>query len=186
MHGAGCLDNLAEALLFPKPILDTHDSVVVRVAHHYRNPIYHQDRHNPTLIHPVGRLYAQAVGRAFIRSHRQGWAVSSPAVFMEEIARIGWQNSDPGLLDPRQAPTTAAAIKEIEHQQWTHVFGSERHVRTKIDLSLAALSDARANDSGGWRSSEARLLERYQQLDDELQLLEAAIDMMMVETDRRT
>ncbi len=73
---------------YPERILDEHDAVVFRVAHHYRNPVYHEDRHNPTLIHPVGRLYAQAVGRAFVRSHRWGYAVLSSPSFMKEIACV--------------------------------------------------------------------------------------------------
>jgi hypothetical protein len=35
------------------------------------------------------------------------------------------------------------------------------------------------------RTTEAHLLEQYQQLDDELEILEAAVDFMMFETDRR-
>lgn len=259
---------------FPERILDTHDAVVFRVTHHYRNPIYHQDRHNPTLIHPVGRLYVQAVGRAFIRSHRWGWAVFSPPAFMQEIAQIGWDGRGDGAFDPRQAaeaimpricdpltvdgdllrmeladdlayrcdiideelailrrdailgleeflvlvqdwaanrgdeemlrlqeehrklekqaeadgtfdPATAAAIREIEHQQWIHLFGPDRQVRAKVDLQSHTVIRRKGERLRGWRSNEAWLLERYQQLDDELQLLEAAVDMMMAETDRR-
>jgi hypothetical protein len=259
---------------FPDPILDTHDAVVFRVAHHYRNPIYHQDRHNPTLIHPVGRLYAQAVGRAFIRSHRWGLGIYSSPTFMKEIARLGWQGRGDVVFEPREAaeaimsricdPLTVdgavlrseladdiayrcdvldeditslrrdayidvgefliqvqdwaanrgdeemlrlqkehrelarqaevagasdqaiqVAMRDIERKQWDHLFGPNRQVRTRVDLQSHNKIRRKSERLRSWRSSEARLLERYQQLDDDLQLLEAAIDMMMRETDRR-
>lgn len=259
---------------FPERILDAHDAVVFRVAHHYRNPIYHQDRHNPTLIHPVGRLYAQAVGRAFIHSHRWGWATLSSSAFMREIARLGWKGRGDGYFDPRataeaimaricdplavdanalrteladdiayrcdvidedlhalrrdayldvgeflvlvqdwaanrgdeetlslqvehrrlqqQAEATGTfdqatrdALRDVERKQWAHLFGPNRDVKTRVDLQSHTKIRRKSERLRGWRSTEARLLERYQQLDDELQLLEAAIDMMMAETDRR-
>jgi hypothetical protein len=260
---------------FPEPILDPHDALVFRVAHHYRNPIYHQDRHNPTLIDPVGRLYAQAVGRAFVRSHPDGWAVFSPPGFMQEIARFGSQSGELGAFWPRQAakqimasicdpltvdgavlrremaddisfrcdviddalttlrrdafidldeflaliqdwaanrgdeemlrlqaehrmlgkrlnatatsdPKVVAAMRDIEHQQWTHVFGSGRKLETRINLKSHLAIRQKGERLRGARSSEAWILERYRQLDDDLQFFEAAIHMMMRETDRHT
>jgi hypothetical protein len=259
---------------FPERILDAHDAVVFRVAHHYRNPIYHQDRHNPTLIHPVGRLYAQAVGRAFVRLHRRGWAEFSPPAFMKEIARLGWQGRGDNYFDPREAAeaitarisdpltvdgavlrteladeiayrcdvldedihtlrrdaflepedflvhvqdwaanrgdeemlrlqdehrkleeqakvagtfddATLKAMRDLEHQQWVHLFGPDREVKTKVDLQSHIVIRRKGERLRGSRGTEAHLLERYQQLDDELQILEAAIDFMIFETDRQ-
>jgi hypothetical protein len=99
----------APPVYFPDRILDAHDAVVFRVAHHYRNPIYHQDRHNPTLILPVGRLYVQAVGRAFVRSHQEGWAVSSSPAFMEEIEQLGWRGRGDNYFEPRAAAEAVIA-----------------------------------------------------------------------------
>lgn len=259
---------------FPERILDAHDAVVFRVAHHYRNPIYHQNRHNPTLIHPVGCLYAQAVGRAFVSSHRWGWAELSSPAFMREIAQLGWQGRGDNYFDPRAAAEaitaricdpltvdgavlrteladdiayrcdvvdediqtlrrdafieleefivqvqdwaanrgdeelirlqeehrkleeqakaagtfedeTLKAMRDLEHQQWVHLFGPDREVKTKVDLQSHISIRSKGVRLRSSRSTEAHILEQYQQLDDELQILEAAIDFMMFETDRR-
>jgi hypothetical protein len=53
---------------FPKPILSDTDATIFRVAHRYRNAIYHEDRHNNALIAPLARLYLSAVGRAWCRA----------------------------------------------------------------------------------------------------------------------
>lgn len=96
-------------VIFPDCILDAHDAAVFRVAHHYRNPIYHADRHNQTLLLPVGRLYAQAVGRAFVRSHRGGWAMTCSSAFMETIAHLGWRGRGDTYFEPRAAAETIIA-----------------------------------------------------------------------------
>ncbi|MEX2375289.1 MAG: hypothetical protein WD942_06840 [Dehalococcoidia bacterium] len=265
----------APPVYFPDRILDAHDAIVFRVAHHYRNPIYHQDRHNPTLILPVGRLYAQAVGRAFVRSHRGGWAVSSSSAFMQELSQLGWRGRGDTYFEPRAAAeaiiartcdplavdvaalrteladdiayrceiidedfhllrrdsfieledflvtvqdwaahrgdeemlrlstkhrelkgrakaigtfdeATLKAMRDLEHQQWVHLFGPNREVKTKVDLQSHISIGSRGERLRSSRATEAHLLEQYQRLDDELQLLEAAIDFMMFETDRQT
>ena len=43
-------------------ILSDADAAVMRVAHTYRNGVYHEDRHNRALLTPLTGLYAQAVG----------------------------------------------------------------------------------------------------------------------------
>lgn len=62
----------ADSGMYPQPLLDELDASIFRVAHRYRNDVYHAGRHNRALIGPLGQLYGQAVGRAFIRSHREG------------------------------------------------------------------------------------------------------------------
>lgn len=263
----------ASPVHFPDRILDAHDAVIFRVAHHYRNPIYHQDRHNPTLILPLGQLYAQAVGRAFVRSHPVGWAVSSSPGFMQEISQLGWRGRGDNFFEPRAAAeaivaricdpltvdgtvlrteladdvayrcdiidgdlrmlrreafigledflvavqdwaanrgdeemlrlsqehraleaqanatgtfdeATLRAMRDLEHQQWEHLFGPHREVKTKVDLQSHIAIRSRGERLRSSRATEGHLLERYQELDDELQLLEAAVDFMMFETDR--
>jgi hypothetical protein len=44
-------------------ILDESDAAVMRVAHSYRNAVYHQDRHNPALIAPLTALCTQNTWR---------------------------------------------------------------------------------------------------------------------------
>lgn len=259
---------------FPDPILDAHDAVVFRVAHHYRNPIYHQDRHNATLLQPIGRLYAQAVGRAFVRSHSPGWAQLCSAAFMQEVAQLGWRGPNDKYFEPRTAAqaiierisdpltvdaavlrteladdiahrcdaldedmhalrrdafieledflvkvqdwaanrgdeemlrlreehrkleeqvkiagtlddATLKALRDVEKQQWVHLFGPDREVRTKVDLQSHISIRNKGQRLRSSRSAEAHVLQQYQKLDDELQILEAAIDFMMFETDRR-
>jgi hypothetical protein len=53
----------------PDQLLDPADAAILRIAHQYRNPIYHEDRHNPALLPVLGRLYLAAVARAFSRSY---------------------------------------------------------------------------------------------------------------------
>lgn len=260
---------------FPERILDEHDAAVFRVAHHYRNPVYHEDRHNPALIHPLGRLYAQAVGRAFVRSHRRGYAVLSSPGFMEEIARLGWEGRQDGYFPPREAaqaivarrcdplmvdgaplraeladdigcrcdavdedieglrrdawgpdidqflvrvqdwasnrgdgellrlkaehqaleeragatgnldPATLEAMRMLEHKQWAHLFGQDRDIVVRVDPQSHVRIRKKGERLRSWRAAETGLLEAYQRLDDELELLEAALDFMMWETDRR-
>lgn len=55
-------------------ILDQADAAVFKVAHRYRNNIYHEDRHNPAVLRPLVVLYAHAVGRAFVKGYREGFA----------------------------------------------------------------------------------------------------------------
>jgi len=53
---------------YPKPMLNRMDADVFRVAHRYRNGVYHEDRHNDALLDPLARLYLSAVGRAWCRA----------------------------------------------------------------------------------------------------------------------
>lgn len=57
-----------------EPILDDGDASLMRVAHRYRNGVYHEDRHNETLLTPLTALYLQAVGRTFCRGYEPGTA----------------------------------------------------------------------------------------------------------------
>jgi hypothetical protein len=80
---------------------------------------------------------------------------------------------------------TLKAMRDLEHQQWVHLFGPDREVKTKVDLQSHISIRSKGVRLRSSRSTEAHLLEQYQQLDDELQILEAAIDFMMFETERR-
>ncbi len=72
-------------------ILTERDAVVMRVAHSYRNGVYHEDRHNAALMQPLSMLYAQALGRAFVRSHAHGWSYSIDAERAGSLARLGYE-----------------------------------------------------------------------------------------------
>jgi len=73
-------------------ILTEPDAVVMRVAHGHRNGVYHEDRHNAALIQPLSMLYAQALGRAFVRSHARGWSYSIDAERAGALSRLGYES----------------------------------------------------------------------------------------------
>jgi hypothetical protein len=73
-------------------IMDEPDAAVMRVAHSYRNGVYHEDRHNVALIAPLTVLYAKALGRTFARSHGHGWSYSIDATRAEALARFGYES----------------------------------------------------------------------------------------------
>lgn len=55
-----------------EPWLDARDASVFRVAHAYRNALYHGDRHNVALGRSLTVAYLQAVGRTLVRSWPRG------------------------------------------------------------------------------------------------------------------
>jgi hypothetical protein len=271
---------------YPAPILDALDAAVFRVAHHYRNPVYHEDRHNPTLIGPIGRLYAQAVGRAFVRAQRDGYGMSCSKRRMEEFEELGWDgrggffSADAirgGYFEPRAAAeaitqricghlnvdvaslgvelhedityrcdaveediaglqrdglseervrdflvdvqdwaanrgdetvlrlqtehqeledaamargefdgATLDSMKKIQHQQWEYLFGATRTNVGRVDIDSHVRIRTASARLDRWRGTLAGLLERYQSLDQELELLEEAIDYMVMQWDRQT
>jgi hypothetical protein len=63
---------------YPEPVLDHVDATTFRVAHRYRNGVYHEDRDNQALLDPLARLYLSAVGRA--------WCRAQPAMSMGGLA----------------------------------------------------------------------------------------------------
>lgn len=50
------------------PILEPGDAEVLRVAHTYRNDVYHGDRHNPSTLPVVAAAALHAVARAWVAS----------------------------------------------------------------------------------------------------------------------
>jgi hypothetical protein len=76
-----------------KPILTEDDGTLVRVAHSYRNGVYHDDRHNPAVLSPLVALYAQAVGRAFVLSYPKGIAWSIGQRQADALGRLGYSDT---------------------------------------------------------------------------------------------
>ena len=96
--------------VFVDPMLDELDAEIFRVAHRYRNASYHRGEHNVALTGPIGRLYAQAVGRAFTRSTRHSFSSLSPDA-VEELGRFHeGDGADKEWSSPRSAtgPITEA------------------------------------------------------------------------------
>jgi hypothetical protein len=55
-------------LSYPTPVVDEEAARIFRIAHRYRNGVYHEDRHNAALLEPLTRLYLRAVGGAWSRA----------------------------------------------------------------------------------------------------------------------
>ena len=74
-----------------EPWLDTHDATVFRVAHGYRNALYHSGRHNARLGRSLAVVYAQAVGRTLVRSWSLGITigVSARDTRLRALRRLG-------------------------------------------------------------------------------------------------
>jgi hypothetical protein len=62
-----------------QPLLDAPDASVFRVAHAYRNSLYHGDRHNPALGRSLAIVYLQAVGHTLVRSWPEGLIIGPAA-----------------------------------------------------------------------------------------------------------
>jgi hypothetical protein len=86
-----------EFFVFINPLLDEFDAEIFRLAHDYRGPSYHRGEHNRALAGPLGRLYAQAVGRAFIRAMSNSFSTFSP----DSVAELErFRTAEGGPLSP--------------------------------------------------------------------------------------
>ncbi len=116
--------------VFIEPLLNDLDAEIFRVAHRYRNAGYHRGEHNPALIGPLGRLFGQAVGRAFTRSASHSFVSFSPDE-VEELDRFGWREAgELGALVPRSATEAIT-----------------RTITAPLDVQLRTLADQLATDS---------------------------------------
>ena len=88
-------------------ILDSLDESIVRVAHAYRNRVYHADHHNPTLLPVLARAYLGAVGRAFVRSQpvNVGSSITPSAT---DLATFGYKPRPDSAFDGYFVPAEAA------------------------------------------------------------------------------
>jgi hypothetical protein len=76
-----------------RPILDADGSEVLRVAHAYRNDVYHEDRHNPRSLPVVARAAIHAVAAVWRESLPSKGATSRGATgpLMDRLAAIGYE-----------------------------------------------------------------------------------------------
>jgi hypothetical protein len=89
-------------------VLDEGDASILRVAHAYRNGVYHEDRHNPALLLPLGKVYWHAVGRAWTRFEMPSkWWSSDLPSRLPRLRRLGYElptEAGPtGYFDSRSA-----------------------------------------------------------------------------------
>ncbi len=81
-------------------ILSGTDAAVMRVAHSYRNGVYHEDLHNAALLPALVALYAASVGRSRGRGyhHSESWGITPDQA--ARLAAIGYA-PEPDSLTPR-------------------------------------------------------------------------------------
>ena len=102
-----------EFFILVSPMLDELDAEIFRLAHDYRGPSYHRGHHNPALAGPLGRLYVQAVGRAFTRAMGDSLGSFSPNS-VRELER--YRELGAGAFSPRDA---TGSIVEVLTSQMT-------------------------------------------------------------------
>jgi hypothetical protein len=107
-------------------ILSEADAAVMRVAHTYRNGVYHEDRHNRALLTPLAALYAQALGRAFCAYHRRGWSYGIDAARAERVRALGFQ-PEPDRLTPSAMMLNFGAAATTVVENLTGRFEVDQH-----------------------------------------------------------
>lgn len=99
-----------------EPIVSSGDAAVIRVAHRYRNGVYHEDRHNETLLPAITALYLQGVGRMFVAGFTPGTAVGGGGV-SERVAPLSkWGYELPEGDKNRESFEFYAAAKVVVDQ----------------------------------------------------------------------
>ena len=123
----------------PVPLLDDFDASILRVAHRYRNDLYHAGRHNSALLGSLNRLYAQAVGRAFVRSLPEGWVMGGGiASRLSQLDRFAWRDPDSSRdsIAPHEAATRIVAELvrglEVNREELKNQLADDVHERTAI------------------------------------------------------
>ncbi|MGC1165333.1 MAG: hypothetical protein WA862_04425 [Solirubrobacterales bacterium] len=72
------------------PLLDEGDEAIFRVAHAYRNRVYHADHHNAAVTPLLTTAYLNAVGRSFVRFQPTNVG-SSPSSTTAKLAHYGYE-----------------------------------------------------------------------------------------------
>jgi hypothetical protein len=78
------------------PILKQSEAEVLRVAHAYRNDVYHGDFHNPSTIHVIVKAALRVVVEAWKNSlpANVGSSTGADGPLMRRLEQIGYQNPD--------------------------------------------------------------------------------------------
>ena len=121
--------------VFIDPILDELDAEIFRVAHDYRGPGYHRGQHNPALGGPLGRLYAQAVGRAFSRSMTHSFVTLSPEA-VRRLERLRPDDTDPNINWSLLRDATGPITEAITNPLAVDAKQLARELRTDSDRRL--------------------------------------------------
>jgi hypothetical protein len=119
---------------YPKPILDAQDATTFRVAHRYRNGVYHEDRHNDALLDPLGRLYIAAVGRAWCRAQPK-LSTGGPTRRLKALTYVR-RHADGGLV------ALPGAVECLVSDLLTGLDVTPRKLAERVAADLVARADA--------------------------------------------
>jgi hypothetical protein len=119
------------------PLLNELDAEIFRLAHDYRGPSYHCGEHNVALAGPLGRLYAQAVGRAFARSMSNSFSSFHPES-VRELDR--YDRGGDGPFSPRWS--TAPIVEAITGPLTVERQDLERQLRADSERRLEVVEGA--------------------------------------------
>src|SRR5262249_54128834 len=75
---------------------------VLRIAHRYRNAIYHRDSHNPALVGILARLMLQATCSLFVSTQAGHWGTSDGQRQLGDLNRYELTDEH-GMLWPQKA-----------------------------------------------------------------------------------
>jgi hypothetical protein len=128
------------------PILTASDAEVLRVAHAYRNDIYHEDRHNERTLLTIARAAIHAVARAWKQSLPSNVASSSGArgPLMDRLLAKGYETPRDGfggsMLSLHAGAETVcrwlAADATIDLATDTETLGGDIHERIEWAQSM--------------------------------------------------
>ncbi len=124
-----------EFFIFINPLLDERDAEIFRLAHDYRGPSYHRGEHNPALAGPLGRLYAQAVGRALTRAMSNSFSTFS----RDSVVELEELHAEDGPLSPSHA--TGPIVGVITDRLTVDHGELAKQLRADIERRLKVVED---------------------------------------------
>jgi hypothetical protein len=139
-----------------RPILDADGSEVLRVAHAYRNDVYHEDRHNPRSLPVVTRAAVRTVAAAWRESLPSKSATSRGPTgpVMDRLVAMGYEI--PGMFGGGGPPIFSLYAGADAFVGWL-----EREL--PFDVKVAARSLADDIDSrAGWAESMIEWLSGFE------------------------
>jgi hypothetical protein len=125
-----------ELFVFISPLLDEPDADIFRLAHDYRGPSYHRGEHNPALAGPLGRLYVEAVGRAFVRAMEHAFSTFDA----ESVRELDRYREEGGPLSPKHG--SAPLVEAITSPGAVDRGGLASQLRLDLESRLGAVEGA--------------------------------------------
>lgn len=123
--------------VFISPLLDEPDADIFRLAHDYRGPSYHRGEHNAALAGPLGWLYVQAVGRAFVRAMDHAFSTFDP----EAVRELDRYREEGGRLSPSHE--SARLVEAIVSPRAVDRRELARQLRLDVESRLTSVEGLR-------------------------------------------